>query len=121
MKLETFVVEQRMTHSAYRKPVSEEKMVVRKQCRACSQLGVSRALATMLPAVHNEVFLLRFKCDSCGFAQCEIKRDGKEEKKKKRKKKEKKKNLFIFFQIGFSSIGRRFVFTVSTPIDLQRK
>jgi C4-type Zn-finger protein len=66
----------RMTHFATRNPVAQEKMVVRKQCRACSQLGVSRALATMLPAVHNEVFLLRFKCDHCGFAQCEIKRDG---------------------------------------------
>jgi C4-type Zn-finger protein len=94
-------------------------MVVRKQCRACSQLGVSRALATMLPAVHNEVFLLRFKCDSCGFTQSEIKRDG----KKKREIAEKKVEMNVYFSllVGFSSIGRRFVLTVSTPTDLERK
>ncbi len=85
-----------MTHSATRKPKLHEKMMVRKQCKACSQLGVSRAYASMLPAVHNEVFLVSFKCEHCGFSHNDIKRDG------------------------FSAVGRRFHLTVSSERDLQR-
>jgi C4-type Zn-finger protein len=85
-----------MTHFAFRKPKEVEKMVVRKQCKACSRLGVSRALVSMLPAVHNEVFLLRFHCEHCGYAHNDIKRDG------------------------FSPVGRRFSLTVRSAAELER-
>lgn len=85
-----------MSHFAFRKPKLTEKMQVRKQCKACSRLGVSRAFVSMLPTVHNEVFLLQFKCDQCGYAENEIKRDG------------------------FSPVGRRFSLTVTCEADLKR-
>jgi len=80
----------------FRVPAQKLAMEAGGKCKACSKIGLRRAFQSHLPGVTNEVYLLAFCCDECGYNEAEIKRDG------------------------FSKIGRCYELTVTTPHDLKR-
>jgi hypothetical protein len=80
----------------FKVPSEALKMEVQGSCKACSKLGQRSAFQSHLPGVTNEVYLLRFRCDECGYGEAEIKRDG------------------------YSSLGRTYQLTVESLNDLRR-